>query len=92
MNDETIVIDDSSSLTVEELDKTLEKYFYSKEETSLNSQESSTETAIIEQVQIMNERIEYQNTLLSLTCVVSFAILLLVLYYRFLKNFMERWF
>ena len=92
MNDETIVIDDSSSLTVEELDKTLEKYFYSKEETSFNSQESSTETAIIEQVQILNERIEYQNTLLYLTCVVSFAILLLVLYYRFLKNFMERWF
>lgn len=92
MNDETIVIDDSSSLTVEELDKTLDKYFYSKEETSLNSQESSNETAIIEQVQIMNERIEYQNTLLYLTCVVSFAILLLVLYYRFLKNFIERWF
>lgn len=91
MNDETII--DDSSLTVEELEKTLDKYFYSKDETSLeSSQESSTQSAIIEQVQILNDRIEYQNTLLYLTCVVSFAILLLVLYYRFLKNFMERWF
>lgn len=93
MDEETV----NSGLSVEELTQLLSNYFYTKEEQKENSSlsnevSSSNFELVMSKLDILNTNVETTNTVLYLIGVGMLGVLLLFIYYRFLKQFIERWF
>ena len=84
-------------INVDELSEILSNYFYTKDEQKENSSfqndvSSSQFDLVMNKLDILNANIETSNTLIYIGGIVMLAVLIWFIYYRFIKQFTERWY
>lgn len=89
--------EENQQIDIETLKQLLGEYFYSKDEQNeLSSKDNEITSSNTEQIITSLKKIEdatvTQVHLLYLDTVILCGVLLWTLYYKFLKNFIERWY